>query len=414
MVATLLGAEEFGLRIASVPDPVHEDVGGEEEEHGHTAVGIFRGVVVGQEDGAVAVRKRHAGHVPENEHEAPLLVKHVPKSVESASLILDQRGESLEHQVLPAHRNQFLALGARVGIQKVGHEQEAHLGSDIAVRLPLSRSTTKSDEKQNVPGQANLEEHLHVDPAEHSRVELGAHEKVVDGVACHPVLRASCNGADVGDERNDETGKYGDAHDGTKLVNQSVELEEPRDVKSNGGGDCNVETPHARAVVGKLLVLEVRQRLALDVDSREKVIEDALRDAKDPVDGPRPAMRKGASVGELNEVLCKVEIRLVRRRARGEFAVVIVCANPHVPHEGREANHHHNHTGRTAKVKVRVCVNLGVAALEPAVDDARLGCLGFGCRTIGLSICIPIDVAVGVAIALASHVSCHGCASRRG
>lgn len=78
MVTTLLGTEELGLRVTSVPDPVHENVSGEEEEQGDTGVRVVGGVVVGKVDGAVAVRKGYTGHVPENEHEAPLFVEDVP------------------------------------------------------------------------------------------------------------------------------------------------------------------------------------------------------------------------------------------------------------------------------------------------------------------------------------------------
>lgn len=78
LVASALGAEELGLAVARVPNPVHEEVGGEEEDEGKAGVRVHGRVVVGKVDGAVAVREGHTGHVPEDEHEAPLFVEDVP------------------------------------------------------------------------------------------------------------------------------------------------------------------------------------------------------------------------------------------------------------------------------------------------------------------------------------------------
>lgn len=79
LVATFLGSEHVLLAVASVPDPVREEVTRvEPDEHG-PGVGVDRGVVVGEEDGAVAVGEGYARKVPEDEHEAPFLVVHVPE-----------------------------------------------------------------------------------------------------------------------------------------------------------------------------------------------------------------------------------------------------------------------------------------------------------------------------------------------
>ena len=78
LVAAFLAAEHGLLAVASVPDPVGEEVGGvEKDEHGN-AVAVLRWMVIGEVDGAMAVAKRNTSQVPEDEHEAPFFVVHVP------------------------------------------------------------------------------------------------------------------------------------------------------------------------------------------------------------------------------------------------------------------------------------------------------------------------------------------------
>ena len=76
--AALLGAEPILLTVGGIPDPVHEEVGGEEGDQNPGWLGVGTGGVVGEVDCAVAVREGYAGQVPENEHKAPFLVVHVP------------------------------------------------------------------------------------------------------------------------------------------------------------------------------------------------------------------------------------------------------------------------------------------------------------------------------------------------
>lgn len=179
--AALLGTEHVLLRVAGIPDPVGEEVASKEPDKNGPGVSVNLGVVVGKEDGAVAVRQRHTSHVPEDEHETPLLVVHVP-----------------------GNGDHLLTLAAGVGVQEVGHEQEGHFTSDIAVLLVLTSATSKSDKEQDEPRQTDLEEHLEVKPAEQTRVQLSTHEEVVDVVAGHPVLSAAHKSRDVGDDRDNE------------------------------------------------------------------------------------------------------------------------------------------------------------------------------------------------------------------
>lgn len=166
-------------------------------------------------------------------------------------------------------------------------------------------------------------------------------------------------------------------------------------MKSNCRDDGDVKTPHARAVVGHLLAVLVRQWLSLDVDAGQEVVEGALNGAKDPVDGPCLLVGVCASVGEVEKMLCEIKPALVGRCACRELSIVIGCANPHVPHEQWEAQHHHSHTGSSTKVEMRACINLGVAALLPAVNDAASL---LGGAAIGTAVCVSVRLAVGATI----------------
>ena len=72
--------------------------------------------MVGEVDRAVAVTERYTREVPEYEHEAPFLVVHIP-----------------------SRDDHFLALRAGVGVEKVGHEQEADFAAHVAVLFVLAR-----------------------------------------------------------------------------------------------------------------------------------------------------------------------------------------------------------------------------------------------------------------------------------
>lgn len=158
--AALGGAEAVLLAVAAVPDPVDEEVASEHGGEDGRVVAVRVGVVLGEVEGAVAVRERDAGEVPEDEHEAPLFVVHVPGG-----------------------DDELLALGARVGVEVVRHEDEADLARDVAVGFVLAHGGAGREEEEDVPREADLEEHFEVEDAKQARVELGAHEEVVDVVA---------------------------------------------------------------------------------------------------------------------------------------------------------------------------------------------------------------------------------------
>lgn len=76
--ATLLLAELVLLAVGGVPDVVHPEVGGRQEDDKPCWPCVLRRVVVGNVESAVAVGEGHTCHVPEDEHEAKLLIVHVP------------------------------------------------------------------------------------------------------------------------------------------------------------------------------------------------------------------------------------------------------------------------------------------------------------------------------------------------
>jgi hypothetical protein len=66
------------LAVGRIPHPVNEQVRNVQEDQDISVPAIGGRVVVGEVDGAVAVTERDPGQIPENEHESPLFVVHVP------------------------------------------------------------------------------------------------------------------------------------------------------------------------------------------------------------------------------------------------------------------------------------------------------------------------------------------------
>ena len=347
-LATLLGAEAVLLAVACVPNPVDKQVAHVESGQGKAVPAVLIRVVVGQEDGAVAVGERNAGKVPEDEHEAPLLVVHVPGGYD-----------------------QLLALGARVGVQVMRHDQKPDLTGHVAVTVPLAGGGTQGEQQQNVPRQAHLEKHLEVEDAEHTRVELGAHEEIVDVVAGHAVGGTASKGRDVGDNGDDEARDDGNREQGTELVNDLVQGENAREVQDTGDGKGRVERDVGRAVVLEHLAALVRQRLAVGGDTRHEAVEGTLEDEEGPVPQPRFGVGKRLGVDEIEQVGEKITPTLAGFAA-GNASIVLGRSNPHVPHEHGEEDHHGGSAIRTAELEVARGVDLGVHTGLPAVNELLL------------------------------------------
>lgn len=215
-------AEHVLLAVRRVPYPIHKQIARiQRHERGlRPRVGARR--VVCQIYRAVAITQRHTRQIPEYQHEAPFLVVHIP-----------------------CRANQLFTLAARVRIQPVRHQQEAYFAGDIPVLFVLPCCGAETDEEEDEPWQPHLEEHFEIQPLEHARVELGAHEEVVERVARHAVLGAAVEGAKVCYYADKEAGDDGDGHERAEVVDDGVEFEDASEVQDGYDGDGAVEGPYA-------------------------------------------------------------------------------------------------------------------------------------------------------------------------
>ncbi|KAI6749100.1 hypothetical protein HG531_008047 [Fusarium graminearum] len=398
-LALLHGAEAVLLAVAAVPHPVPEEVANKHGSQDTAVPAVHIRVMVGQVDGAVAVRKRNTSQVPEDEHEAPLLVVHIPGS-----------------------DDELFALGAGVGVEEVSHDEEPNLARDVAVLLMLASGGTKTEDEEDVPRHANLEEHLEVENAKHTRVQLGTHKEIIDGVSSHAVLLAAPEGREVGDNANKEAAQNGNGQKRAKLVNGSVQRPDARVMQTGKAGKGGVETPVGIAVVGKLLATLVRKRLTVAPNTREEAVEGTLNNEIRPIPGPDLETGERAGVDKVGKMGTKLAPRLTLS-SRGELSVVVGSTNPHVPHENGKECHHSSSTKRATKLDLTGVVDLRVLARSPAINDVRVVrnalCLfndgldrgsTVGCGmaigrmsvavavTIGVTIAITISMAVGLAV----------------
>lgn len=275
--------------------------------------------------------------------------------------------------MLPGGDDELLALGASIDVEEVSHDKEPDLAGDIAVLLILASSGAQAQNEENVPRHTNLEKHLEVENAKHARVQLGAHEEVIDKVASHAVLLTPVDGREVCGNADKEATENGHRKEGTKLIKGSLDGPDPREVKSTEDGECSVQAEVGVAEVGELLSSLVRQRLAVSPNTREKTVASTLKNEVGPVPYPRPGMRECAGVNEVEQVSPKLRPRLPGG-TRGEFSIIVSGSNPHVPHENWEEGHHHTGSKRPAKLEFARLVNLGILAGSPTID--RTGLLG--------------------------------------
>ena len=101
---TFLGAETVLLRVGGIPDPVHKEIGREKGDENVGWPGVRAWGMVGEVQCAVAIGEGHAGKVPEDEHEAPFLVVHVPIRFISSHL---SQHHQRTYQVVVMHSSPF-------------------------------------------------------------------------------------------------------------------------------------------------------------------------------------------------------------------------------------------------------------------------------------------------------------------
>lgn len=98
---TLLLTETVLLTIGGVPHPVHEEIPDVQDNQEVAVPVVFGRRVVRKVDGAMAVAQWHAREVPENQHEAPFLIVHIPEIVSLSVFIA--LGVPNTHQVDTMH-----------------------------------------------------------------------------------------------------------------------------------------------------------------------------------------------------------------------------------------------------------------------------------------------------------------------
>lgn len=197
------------------------------------------------------------------------------------------------------------------------------------------------------------------------------------------MLGPTVDGREVGDDGYKISRQDRDGQQRAKFVDNGRESVDASDVQRGGDGQRDVERDEAGAVVLELLATLMREGLSIRVNTRRVEVEDDLEDAEDPVRGPRPEVREGACVDKVAEVREEVGPALAFSPRR-ELPVVVGRADPHVPHEKGEPDHHGRHAQGAAELEVAGVVDLRVHAGLPAVHELLLGHLAIG--AIGMAI----------------------------
>lgn len=287
---------------------------------------VFQWVVVSQEQSTVTVGKWHTGNVPETEHEAKLLICHVP-----------------------GWNNQLLALRARVGVKPECIHDKAHLWSDVAIGVVLLESHRQSQKVEKIPWNAHLEKHLDVQVLANSRVQRSAHETVVDVVTGHAVVvLGDIERVHVETNGEDETIGNGSNHHLAEVVDDVVHLESV-EVESNEDRIGSVERPDGITEVWQLATAQVRQWLSFRPDSWQGQVEHTLGDEEHGED--QHHRWRGNTVLQEDVPQLKTESWPILALGWPSWKTAIeLRRDPHVNHQEREAHHHAECTGWTAEL----------------------------------------------------------------
>jgi len=280
--SSLHHAEGVLLPIGGIPDPVDKQVGDEECGQCGFAPRISGWLVICEIQCAVTVRQWDTSEVPESQHEAELLLIHVPGS-----------------------GDKMLSFGARVGVGIVGHNQEQDFTRDVTVSLILTGSSRTAETEQNEPWDADLVEHLEVQDAEESRVELSTHEEIINRVASNAVLRSTNKRLNIGDETVEIAGKDGNRHERTEFIQERIDGKQASAVQDSHDEDSEVEAGIGRAMVLQLLPAEVSKRLAIAGEAGHEDVTGSFKNDVCPVDTPCTKVREGTGVDKMTKMLHK-------------------------------------------------------------------------------------------------------------
>jgi hypothetical protein len=265
IVTCRLGFEAVFLAVARVPDPVHKKVRHEQCRQGNFVPPVHAGIMVRKVDGAMTVAQWNSGKVPKYEHEPQFFIIHIP-----------------------GRDYAFFSFGAGIRIQEMHHTEKSYFAGDIAVLLVLPSCCAEGEEKKDVPWYSDLEEHLEIEQAKHSWVELGTHEEVIDWIAGHAVGGTSEDGGDVCDKGGKEARDDGDGHYRPEFVNDAVDFEEAGCVKNGRESEGSVQRPNTGAIVDELSVSCMGERFAFCVDSGEEKVAGSFEQEEGPVYRPCP------------------------------------------------------------------------------------------------------------------------------
>lgn len=258
------------LRIAGIENEVSSGQEHEESDVGEGGPLVDAGIVTGEVKDSLAVGEGNAGHVPEDQHEAPLLGGHVVGG-----------------------DDEFLALGAGINVEPEGVDVECGLRGHETVFLELFKAAGDGEDPENVPRKADFEEHFKIDNLENAGVELGAHEEIVRNVAGHLMLRSTGNGRNVGDYGDKNAREDTGGHVSAEIIDELDEVEETGKLENNNGGQGSIKRPHGVAVIIETLAIEMREGVALGPNSRKSAVKKNLIREETPIDRKGTNRRHG-------------------------------------------------------------------------------------------------------------------------
>ena len=216
--ASLHHAEGILLAVCSVPDPVDADIRDKQYRQCSFVPRICRRVATIQVQNAVAVRHRDTGHVPEDQQESQFLLVHVP-----------------------CGGDEVFCLGTGVGVKEVRHDKEQNLTRNISVEFILASRSRAAQTQEHEPWDTDFVEHLKVKDPEHTWVQFGSHEEVIDWVPGDAVLGATSKCREISEKAGEEPRKNRHRHQRTKLIQDSVNREKSSVVESGHNGNCEVQ-----------------------------------------------------------------------------------------------------------------------------------------------------------------------------
>jgi len=177
-------------------------------------------------------RSIRTSKVPEDDHEAPLLVEHVPRLWNAlftlgAAKNRQRMSGGYKGNHRPSvdietssknHESHILEQQTQDTESKYTDERTGTYRSNRAILLVLLASTANGDQEKKDPRDTDFCPHLQVDTA-NPGIERSAHPEVVEEVATHPHRGSRVYSDDVGEPADEEAIEHGDGHNRAKVFN---------------------------------------------------------------------------------------------------------------------------------------------------------------------------------------------------